>query len=715
MPISHEIKSQLARLLATEDIIVEHRQVDTAQFNVSTRVLTLPLWDRASNSIYDLLVGHEVGHALFTPDVDPPKDVPHSIFNIVEDARIEKLMKRRYPGLSKSFFKGYKDLSDQDFFCLEGEDIDKMSLPDRVNLYFKIGNHIDINFDNYLEMPIVRMIAGCEDFKDTIAAAKALYNLCKSGNNSANKMPQPPGESPSDENETEGDDSINNPMGGISSADGDQSNENSDNSRGTNGGDFDDLSTHTVDSLEERLKELNGSSGLDNVYVEIPDLNLDSVIISNSDIHKECDRFKDLSTGRVSEYYTEYDEAYKHVYGDSDREFLSFKKSSQKEVNYLVKEFECKKAADSYARANTSRTGVLDCSKLHTYKYNEDLFKKVTTLSDGKNHGLVFVLDWSGSMSNVLLDTVKQLYNLIWFCKKVSIPFEVYAFTNEWNKMAYCPDHRRYVALDMTPHYEKAPGLICVDSSFSMLNLLTSKVNGKELQNQMNNIWRIARYFSMRSANYVIPDKLSLSGTPLNEALVSLHNILPKFSKENGIQKTQCIILTDGEAAPLNRHVLVDRQWEDNYYIGERRIPSSRAYLRNRKTGTTLSFGGGNYHEFTDTLLRDLRIKFSDVNFIGIRVLVPRDASGFLKQYYSYGSTAYDKILSDWRKNKSFCITRSGYHAYFGLSSSAMCQDSDFDIRDGATKGQIKSAFIKSLKTKKLNKKVLGEFISLVV
>ena len=47
---------------------------------------------------------------LFTPNVDPPKEVPHSVFNIVEDARIEKLMKRRYPGLSKSFFKGYKDL-----------------------------------------------------------------------------------------------------------------------------------------------------------------------------------------------------------------------------------------------------------------------------------------------------------------------------------------------------------------------------------------------------------------------------------------------------------------------------------------------------------------------------------------------------------------------------------------------------------------------------
>ena len=33
-----------------------------------------------------------------------------------------------------------------------------------------------------------------------------------------------------------------------------------------------------------------------------------------------------------------------------------------------------------------------------------------------------------------MLDTIKQLYNLIWFCKKVSIPFDVYAFTNEWKK-----------------------------------------------------------------------------------------------------------------------------------------------------------------------------------------------------------------------------------------------------------------------------------------
>ena len=45
-----------------------------------------------------------------------------------------------------------------------------------------------------------------------------------------------------------------------------------------------------------------------------------------------------------------------------DSKFVEFKRNAQKEVNYLVKEFECKKAASSYARATTARTGVLDCS-----------------------------------------------------------------------------------------------------------------------------------------------------------------------------------------------------------------------------------------------------------------------------------------------------------------------------------------------------------------
>ena len=174
--------------------------------------------------------------------------------------------------------------------------------------------------------------------------------------------------------------------------------------------------------------------------------------------------------GEVMEY------THEQMFGYVDSEFLKFKKQSQKEVNYLVKEFECKKAADSYARATTSRTGVLDCSKLHTYKYNEDLFRKVTTLAEGKNHGLVFVLDWSGSMGTVMKDTLKQLFNLLWFCKKVNIPFEVYAFTNEYPKVTYDktgkPELKDFA-------YSKRDGLMQVGEWFSMMNIFTSKTKSE--------------------------------------------------------------------------------------------------------------------------------------------------------------------------------------------------------------------------------------------
>ena len=104
MPVNYEIKSQLAKLLAQEDLVVEHRDVETAQFNIESRVLTLPNWKRASEKVYDLLVAHEVGHALYTPNEwDWEGRIPQQFVNVTEDARIEKLMKRRYPGLHKTF------------------------------------------------------------------------------------------------------------------------------------------------------------------------------------------------------------------------------------------------------------------------------------------------------------------------------------------------------------------------------------------------------------------------------------------------------------------------------------------------------------------------------------------------------------------------------------------------------------------------------------
>ena len=178
MTVQHEIKSQLAKLLATEDLIVEHKQVETAKFNVGTRVLTLPLWEKASNTVYDMLVGHEVGHALFTPDEEMGAEVPATFLNVVEDVRIEKLMKRKYLGIAKTFYRGYHELHEKDFFEVKDENIDDLNLADRVNLYYKVGSFLDIDFTDG-EIKIVEMIGKCETFKEAKEAARILYEYCK--------------------------------------------------------------------------------------------------------------------------------------------------------------------------------------------------------------------------------------------------------------------------------------------------------------------------------------------------------------------------------------------------------------------------------------------------------------------------------------------------------------------------------------------------------
>ena len=115
-----EAKSNLAKLLATENITVEHKKVETAYFDLNKRLLVVPIWKEMNVDILDLLLAHEIGHALYTPQVEwkeaIDKKIPHSFLNVVEDARIEKLIKRKYPGLSQSFIKGYRDLIANDFF-----------------------------------------------------------------------------------------------------------------------------------------------------------------------------------------------------------------------------------------------------------------------------------------------------------------------------------------------------------------------------------------------------------------------------------------------------------------------------------------------------------------------------------------------------------------------------------------------------------------------
>jgi hypothetical protein len=719
-----EIRGTLARLLATEDLIVEHKKVETACFNVHTRCLTLPLWDRASDNVYNMLVLHEISHSLWSPNIDwtETHKVPQQFVNVCEDARVEKLCKRKYPGSPKTFYAGYKELQEEDFFQIGDDDLSTHNLADRANLYFKVGNFLSLEFTNR-EQEIVDMIGKAETFNETLDAAKVLYDYCKQKQEEQTKLPSldnhekssgsGAGEQPEEQQELspeedgEGDGDKQQTSGYEQQTQGEKF---EDQNTQQTGGEHAEPDVKTMSSLEENLKELVNNNIQETNYIEVPKLNLDSVIISNQIIHNTCkDNWeKQLFIHEDSEIFTTV-----------DAEYVSFKRSAQKEVNYLVKEFECRKAADSYARASVSKTGVLDCTKLHTYKYQEDLFKKVTTFATGKNHGLVFILDWSGSMSNVLMDTVKQLYNLIWFCNKVNIPFEVYAFTNDWNyRSSYDTDGK--VTSTPKEHTVRKENELVVDYTFGLLNLFTSKVKSSVLDTQLKNIYRVAKQYDRSgygSCKYQSPHKLGLSGTPLNESLVALHQILPHFQKEHKLQKVQCVILTDGEAAPLKYYREVKRTWDNGEsYLGCNYIQDN-SYLRDRKTGNVYKFSEKNWNNstsFTDLLLRNLRDKFPSVNFIGMRILDSRDAGHFIRNYTGYTDGTYDKVMSRWRKERSFALTSSGYHTYFGISSSALNSDSEFKVAEDASKAQIRTAFVKSLSSKKMNKKILGEFIQLV-
>ena len=109
-----ETKRGLARLLARENLTVRHANVPTANFDLQSRTLTLPLWKNITVDQYDLLIGHEVGHALYSDDIEAVKtshQFPglHTYINVLEDVRIERRVQEEFPGLRGSFTRGYRD------------------------------------------------------------------------------------------------------------------------------------------------------------------------------------------------------------------------------------------------------------------------------------------------------------------------------------------------------------------------------------------------------------------------------------------------------------------------------------------------------------------------------------------------------------------------------------------------------------------------------
>ncbi len=733
MTVNREVKGTLAKLLATEDLIIEHRNCETAQFDVERRVLTLPIWDQATEAVYDMLVSHEVGHALYTPRSWDFKEVPQSFLNVVEDARIEKLMKRRYQGLPKTFFAGYKELSEQDFFEVQGN-VTRFSLIDKINLQYKIGNFQFIPFTDE-EQVFVDAVGECETFEDVEKVSRDIYEYMKEefdhqekadaeDNDSEFEMPDissnpdlgddsqdPFSEEPPIDADTDGQEESDD---GTESEGGDltQDVEDTDHIQegGREGGD--PLEAQTDKIFTDKVKDYVKHGGYETEYVEIDKVDPDKLIISWKEILEMSEERYQVQMpkypddGQLWRYNVE-----KADLDKSEQDYREFFKSSQKEVNYLVKEFECRKAASSYARATTSRTGVLDTAKLHTYRYNEDLFKKVTNLPQGKNHGMIFLLDWSGSMSNCLFDTVKQVLQLTWFCQKVGIPYRVYAFSNSIYSNNY---------YDRTEDkFEEKLGKISFNQGFGLLEMLSSEGNKKDKDRSALALWRNAGVNStqpkvwQRVYSMGCPAILGLSGTPLMEAIAAMHSVLPQFIKKTGAEKVSLSILTDGEAAQPTYNCKRSAIAGDNLF---RNSFNGRCQLRDRKTGRVYA-RKDNPLEQTNIFIQNLKDSFRQVQMLGFRLITPRDTSGYFRmiQYMGFINEISDEAIKRFRKQKFYEVTESPYDKLFVMPTTNIVDDNPLDdLKEDATKAQVGAAFKKMFKNKASNKKMLASFAETV-
>ena len=493
------VKESLAKLLATENLIVEHRAVETAAFNVTDRVLTLPTWEHECNDVVDMFIAHEVGHALYTPDNDEwLEDLNQQFLNVTEDIRIEKLIKRRYEGLPKTFFKGYAALDIDEFFGLTGKDLSQLNLADKINLYYKIGNYRDIPFTTE-EKAFLPKCDALETFKEAVELALEIQAYCKDQFDKEQDNQETPdqeqqqqqqtestnesgqSENTTDSSESEEGEGGESPLDNLEPvdqhkddvADGDEDEWHGNPTTAGRGNGPQDAQgmpeVSTAKAAESSQKKLVNRAAGENTYVEVPNEIPIDYLVDNKTIADVMD--KHYNVKEQIDLQESYPDAYaldeaRRTAADlvkCDSDFKAFKVSSNKEVNYLVKEFEMKKAADGYARATTSRTGVLDTANLHTYKYNDDLFKKITTIPDAKSHGLIFNIDWSGSMHHNILDTIKQTLTLVSFCRKVGIDYDVYLFTDGYHKHStsyhdLCGQIEGHVILD----------------NFNMLNVLSS-------------------------------------------------------------------------------------------------------------------------------------------------------------------------------------------------------------------------------------------------
>lgn len=723
-------KETLAKLMATENILVEHANIPTAGFDLINRRLLLPNWKNISDDVYTLLIAHEVGHALFTPTEEweqailKVKDMSFKqVVNVVEDVRIEKLIQNKYPGTHRAFRSGYDELEKANLFGTKGRDIASYGLIDRLNLHFKIGHfgYAKVPFSDKETMWLDK-ISSCKSFADVLRVATELKQFVEENPESQgdNQQEQESQETNSSENveitskdgsgqdrqadsqqshgtfrsgsEQQDDQQSQSASGQQQNSDQKDSGESS-----SNGADKTDspekILSETQKHFDSALQNLVDKSVMGTHYANIPDLDLSKLIVPHKMVHDQ-----------ISTFYSNY---YSNLYANAQTQVEQFKNGSKNLVNQLANIFEMKKKARLDVKALVSRTGKLDMNRVHSYRYSDDVFKKLTTIPQGKSHGLVMFIDMSSSMHENMAGTFEQLLNLVLFCRRVSIPFDVYGFTDSYQS-------RR----GLSPHPNK-PGDLCFESNFCLRQYFSSKMSGNEFNRALQNMICMMKYYTGNLMSG-LPSEETLNTTPLVPAILTAIPVVNKFRKENGLDIVNTIFLTDGE--DTHGMTYVNSSGDFKYFSTDRygyNKSSERSFIRDIKTRKQWEI-----KETTAGALQILR-ELTGVKTIGFHIIRKRDIQWAISRYCK-NSSEEGKHMENFKTHKFVEFNSvSGYDAYYFIPSGSSLNVAeeqftgnvdttvDWDDQKQAKKAMkaIQKSFSNYMKQKVTSRILLNRFI----
>ena len=440
----------------------------------------------------------------------------------------------------------------------------------------------------------------------------------------------------------------------------------------------------TEQAASDNAGSLLGKGNVDYSYAQTPKMFLENIIDDYKKVLAEQTvAYETRLSGKTGEFYT--NEYFIRQHEVADKALSAFRQAENPTISYMVKEFEMRKAAAVYSRSAQSKTGILDTKKLHSYRYNDDVFKKLTVIPEGKNHGFVMFLDWSGSMHGNLKDTVKQLLSLVWFCKRVSIPFEVYTFRNDF-------DNRESEAKQFSDDH----GDLC-PAAFRLRNILSSRMNVQDFQKAVRFIW-------LQSYREFACDRMG--STPLYQSMLVATEIVNAFRRKNNVEVVNTIFLTDGDGDGIGRPS-GDSSFGSFGSYGNRK----ELLITDSVTKKVYKVNGLGRKDVQGTFLQILRDRTGS-NVIGF-FLTNHTYRNIDGRYKTWGDSSESAF---YRKNGFFPAKDVGYDEFYVINPAKLAgrESENMDIDPKQSKAAAKKEFIRSLTQKNNNRILLKMFMKQV-